>query len=145
MLPVVFFRIGKNRIRTIFKYFFKIKNTIFEINFLIKSKFPKVNLKTNVDCVTCQYMIPKILYSIDLLNKFTACDFFRIQKYELEPFSIIFQNKQKHHVWIKFFIQRTFFCRKGNIKSGVKLFDAGFPNYFYSKHFKVVLLPLSFL
>ena len=25
--------------------------------------------------------------------------FFRIQKFELEPFLIIFQNKQKHHCW----------------------------------------------
>ena len=37
---------------------------------------------------------------------------FRIQKFELEPFLIIFQNKQKHHVGIKFCIQTTIFYRK---------------------------------
>ena len=89
-------------------------------------------------------MIP-FLYFIDLLNQFTACNFFRIRKFELESFLFIFQHKQKLHVEFKFFIQTTIFCRKGNIKTRVNraTFFAGLP-IFHSKDFYIGFAAFEF-
>ena len=54
--------------------------------------YRKVNLKTDVDRVNFRYMIPKFLDLIDLLNWFTACDFFQNSKIRIRT---IFNNFSK--------------------------------------------------